>query len=80
MTPKQELRDKMSKFNQLLEIEGLEFDGYLEQYAHESVVPGICTNENCDYTTNVEPDCFKGYCENCKTQTVQSGHALLGVI
>lgn len=46
----------------------------------DSVSPGICKNPNCDYSTEVEPDCQSGYCEECSTQTVVSLHILLGVI
>ena len=46
----------------------------------DSVSPGICMNPDCDYTTEVEPDCTSGYCEICGTQSVKSLHILLGVI
>lgn len=46
----------------------------------DSITPGICTNPDCDYTTEVEPDCSSGYCENCGTQTVKSLFILMGVI
>ena len=38
----------------------------------DSIVPGICMDENCDYTTDVEPDCEEGWCEICDTGTVKS--------
>ena len=46
----------------------------------DSVCPGICMNEGCDYSTEVEPDQDKGFCEICGTQTVKSGLMLMGVI
>jgi len=46
----------------------------------DSVQPGICTNEDCDYTTDVEPDCRQGWCEVCSTNSVQSISVLFGVI
>jgi hypothetical protein len=41
---------------------------------------GICKNPDCSYTTEVEPDCRTGYCEECQTQTVRSLLVLLGLI
>jgi len=70
-----------SKLQQLAEIEGFE-DAYelLESVGHDSVNPGICINKECDYTTEVEPDCRNGYCEECGTQTVKALSVLFGVI
>jgi hypothetical protein len=47
-------------------------DNLLEEAAFESVVPGICMNVDCDYSTDVEPDCRDGYCDCCGTNTVKS--------
>ena len=52
----------------------------LEERGMDSVQPGICTNPDCNYTTEVEPDCYNGFCENCGTHTVQSISALMGII
>jgi len=70
----------MSKIQELAEIEGMEIDDMLEEATFDSVAKGICTNEGCNYTTEVEPDCSKGYCENCGTQTVSSCLILMGMI
>ncbi len=71
----------MCKLDDLIEYEGYENEQeFGEAYITDSVVPGICMNEDCDYTTDVEPDCIKGFCEICGTQTVQSGFILMGVI
>ena len=40
----------------------------------------FCTNPDCDYTTEVEPDSSSGYCEICGTQTVQSCLVLAGMM
>jgi hypothetical protein len=40
---------------------------------------GICTNEGCDYCTSTEPDSTTGWCEECETNTVASGLALMGI-
>ena len=71
----------MSKLQTLMEIE--DFDdslAFLEHCQSDSVVPGICMNRNCDYTTGVEPDCETGYCEECHTQSVKSALILAGII
>jgi hypothetical protein len=70
----------MDKLNQLADLEGMEVDEMLEQATFDSVAKGICTNPDCDYTTEVEPDQTEGYCEACGTQTVQSCLILAGLI
>ena len=69
------------KLELLAEIEGFSDSmDLLEAFVTDSVCPGICMNEDCEYTTEVEPDCTSGYCENCCTQTVKSAMVLAGVI
>lgn len=71
----------MSKLDDLASIEGFNDPmDLLEAYATDSVCPGICTNEHCDYTTEVEPDCWDGWCEECNDNTVSSALILAGVI
>ncbi len=70
----------MSKLEMLMATEGMDLEEMIEVYGHDSVVPGICMNPGCDYTTSVEPDCTTGECEECKTPTVKAFHQLLGVI
>ena len=45
-----------------------------------STVPGICMNDDCNYTTDVEPDCSTGYCEICHNKTVKSALVIEGLI
>ena len=54
--------------------------GMMEQAVLDSVATGICMNDCCDYTTDVEPDCEGGYCEECNTQSVQSVLVIAGVL
>ena len=68
----------MNKLEQLAQSEGMDVETMLEQAVIDSVVPGICMN--CDYTTGVEPDQDKGFCEMCNTQTVQSCLVLANII
>ena len=71
----------MSKLDKLIEIEGY---GSLEELAEavfsDSVSPGICMNAGCDFTTEVEPDQNRGWCEQCSTNTVTSAVVLAGLI
>ena len=72
---------KQDKLQTLMDIEDFEDSlDFLEHCQSDSVVPGICCNRNCDYSTGVEPDCISGYCEECKTQTVKSALVLAGII
>lgn len=69
------------KAQTLAEIEGFQsIEELLEAYVTDSVCPGICMNEGCDYTIEVEPDCSEGWCEECDTNTVKSAMILMGVI
>jgi len=70
----------MNKLNELLDQEGMTMEEFLEEYALDSMVPGICMNDGCDYSTCYEPDQSEGWCDNCQTNTVCSALVLLGVI
>ena len=70
----------MTKLDQLAEIEGLSISEILEQGTFDGTCFGICTNPNCDYTTEVEPDQGHGHCEVCGTKTVSSALMLAGMI
>ena len=61
------------KIDTLCSLEGIDID----ELMFDSVSPGICMNEDCDYTIEVEPDCSTGWCEECETQTVKSAVELL---
>lgn len=52
----------------------------LEEWAFDSVTPGICRNDDCDFIADVEPDCRNGYCDSCDTYTVVSGLVLAALI
>lgn len=68
-----------SKLAQLSEIEGMDEMDLIEAGVIDSVCYGICMNEDCDYTTEVEPDQHAGWCENCNTNTVKSACVLAGI-
>jgi hypothetical protein len=72
---------KVNKLVQLAELAGFEsVIGMLEEATFDSIVPCICIREDCDYTTDLEPDCERGYCEQCGTNTVASCLVLAGLI
>ena len=52
----------------------------LKAYATDSVSPAICTDPHCSYTTEMEPDQYRGYCELCGKNTVASTLVLAGLI
>jgi hypothetical protein len=56
-----------AKLQKLAELEGFEtVDQMFDAAVSDSVCPGICVNPSCDYTTEVEPDQRKGYCEKMR--------------
>lgn len=68
------------KLERLAELEEMDIDEMLENATYDSISPGICVNEGCDYTTETEPDSDSGWCENCSTNTVMSCLRLAGII
>lgn len=65
--------ERRAKLKVLAEAEG--FDtvmDLLEAASLDSVSPGICTREDCDYTAEVEPDQDRGWCEECRANSVRS--------
>jgi len=69
-----------SKLDLLAREWGMKTSEFVEEYALDDVVPGICMNPDCDYTTEVEPDQRQGWCEVCGTTSVRSGIVLAGII
>lgn len=71
----------MSKLSQLAIDCGFEnTPEMIRESMLDSVVPGICTSRDCDYSTDVEPDCRDGWCEVCESNTVKSCLVIAGVI
>lgn len=72
----------MGLYNEAL----LEYSGHtttgemLEEVALESIVPGVCKNEDCLLVTEVEPDQGAGWCPECEAKTVVSCLRLWGFI
>ena len=65
-----------AKMDELCELEGLDLDR-MGEIVCDSVSPGICMNDDCDYTIDVEPDCCTGWCESCESTTVKSAVELM---
>lgn len=53
---------------------------FVADHMFGSTTPGICMHAMCDYTTDVEPDQNRGYCEICQDKSVKSGLILAGVV
>jgi hypothetical protein len=75
-----EVNQEASKLDRLASVWGVTLTEFIEEYALDEVVPGICMNPGCDYTTEVEPDQREGWCEECGTGSVKSGIVLAGLI
>lgn len=63
---------KATKLQNLADSEGVSIDNMLQTATFDSVSPGICINDRCDYTTTIEPDSRDGWCESCQTGSVWS--------
>ena len=69
------------KLATLCTIEGFEsLDQLLETTALDSVSPAICMTEGCNYACEMEPDQDRGWCEECRSNTMKSALILAGVI
>jgi hypothetical protein len=72
---------RKAKLAKLLEIEGFATsDDFAEAFVTDSVCPAICMSDDCDHTTELEPDQDQGWCEACDTATMTSGLLLMGLI
>lgn len=79
MTLSTEMRRR--KLRALAEAEGYgDLMELIQDCVADSVNPAICVNPDCDYTTGMEPDQDRGYCEACGTQTVQAALVLAELV
>jgi hypothetical protein len=75
------LSNRAAKLKKLCELEGFRSIEELARSAlSDAVCPAICMADGCDYTTEMEPDQRRGYCEACGRNTVVSGLVLAGII
>ena len=63
---------------ELSESFGMSIESMMEQSIMDGVSPAICVK--CGYTTEMEPDQDRGWCEECEGNTVKSALILAGVI
>ena len=68
------------KLVQLERAEGLDEMQLFHEATFNDLCYGICTNPDCEYTTETEPDATNNWCEKCNTQTVKSCLVLKGII
>lgn len=67
--------------DRLLEDVGLDSkDAMMAMFILQSVVPGVCADEDCLAVLDVEPDQDKGWCCVCHKTSVVSCLRLWGVI
>lgn len=66
------------KLQQLADKRGIDAQILIEESLNETLVPGICVNEGCDYTIDVEMDQDGATCIDCNTPTVKSCLVLAG--
>jgi len=72
---------RLAKLQQLMNDEGFtNLDKFMNEVQLDSINTGICMNPGCDYITEVEPDCYNGWCEYCKTRSVMSASNLILVM
>ena len=75
---------RQAKLAKLCEIEGFPDENELFAAAiTDSVCPAICCNPqnpDCDYTTEMEPDQDRGWCEECQAGTMVSALILGGIV
>jgi hypothetical protein len=72
---------RTKKLQDLADCEGYAvLEDMLAAVLADSVSPGICTNPQCSYTTEVEPDQTGGWCEACGERSVVSALILAEII
>ena len=71
---------RITKLDHLADQYGLDVDEMLESAVFDSVAPGICFAPGCDYTTDVEPDAARGWCEGCDAPRVAACWVLAELI
>jgi hypothetical protein len=72
---------RRAKVAKLIEIEGYEsLEQLLEAVIGDTVSPAICMNADCTYTCEMEPDQERGYCDECRTNTMVAAPVLAGII
>jgi hypothetical protein len=72
---------RQAKLAKLIEIEGYDsVEALLDVVLSDSISPAICMNEGCDYTCEMEPDQNRGWCDECRANTMKAAPMLAGLI
>jgi hypothetical protein len=72
---------RQEKLAKLLAAEGYDtLEDLAQAIVSDSVSPAICTEPDCDYTSEMEPDQDAGYCDSCGKNTVVSALVLAELI
>ena len=74
-----------TKLQTLMDIEGFsDLNKFIEEecmgFGMRVGVPSICMNPDCDYSTDMEPDQDRGWCDECQDNTVMSALILAGIL
>ena len=71
----------MLSLQEVADIYGYEDEmDMLEDCVTDSLVPCCCRNDNCEYTTELEPDCTNGWCEECREGSLVSVLIMAGIM
>jgi hypothetical protein len=73
-----DMKLRPEKLKRLMEIEGCDDIADLARDALLDSTPGcpcICMNEGCSYTADLESDASRGWCDECKTNSMTSSPA-----
>jgi hypothetical protein len=72
---------RKAKLAKLIEIEGYDSPEELMQAVFgDSVSPAICMNEDYNFTCEMEPDQDRGWCDECRTNSMKAAPVLAGLI
>jgi hypothetical protein len=62
---------RQAKLAKLIEIDGFDsIEELMEAVFSDAVSPAICMNEDCNFTSEMEPDQDRGWCDECHTSSV----------
>jgi hypothetical protein len=72
---------EQQKLATLCAVEGYEtVDDLIAAAALDTVSPAICITDGCNFTREMEPDQYRGWCEECSTNTVKRALVLADLI
>lgn len=72
---------RIRKLDILADIEGYDsVEDMLDATVRDAVSPAICVNDDCDYTVEMEPDQDRGWCDECRTNSVAAALVLAELI